>query len=194
VVFLSDRGADGNWSFFRVGLDGQGLVELTPGERLDRDAPIEPDRARGRLFYSARRMDEAGSAVYELPLEPGATPRRLHATTVPSVLADVSPDGKLLAVIRSRRTARTTSSGSRSPAGRPGPSIRRTARSRSTTRRTASAGWRWPSTRAAGRALRERGVTVEYMVAEDEGHSLARRENQVAFMARAARFLEDVLR
>jgi dipeptidyl aminopeptidase/acylaminoacyl peptidase len=100
VVFLSDRGADENWSFFRVGLDGQGLVELTPGETLNRDAPIEPDRARGRLFYSARRMDEAGSAVYELPLEPGATPRRLHATTVPSVLADVSPDGKLLAVIR----------------------------------------------------------------------------------------------
>jgi dipeptidyl aminopeptidase/acylaminoacyl peptidase len=40
------------------------------------------------------------------------------------------------------------------------------------------------------RALRERRVPVEYMVAEDEGHSLARKQTQIAFLARAARFLE----
>jgi dipeptidyl aminopeptidase/acylaminoacyl peptidase len=39
-------------------------------------------------------------------------------------------------------------------------------------------------------ALRTRGVPVEYMVAENEGHSLTRRENVAEFMARAARFLE----
>ena len=44
------------------------------------------------------------------------------------------------------------------------------------------------------RALRERGVPVEYMVAANEGHSLARRENLVVFMARAARFLETALK
>jgi dipeptidyl aminopeptidase/acylaminoacyl peptidase len=44
------------------------------------------------------------------------------------------------------------------------------------------------------RALRQRGVPVEYMVAGDEGHSLSRRETQVQFLARAARFLERVLR
>jgi dipeptidyl aminopeptidase/acylaminoacyl peptidase len=43
-------------------------------------------------------------------------------------------------------------------------------------------------------ALRQRGVRVEYMVAEDEGHALARKPNLIAFMARAARFLEDALR
>ena len=43
------------------------------------------------------------------------------------------------------------------------------------------------------RALRGRGVPVEYMVAGDEGHSLARRENQVAFYGRCARFLETRL-
>ena len=40
------------------------------------------------------------------------------------------------------------------------------------------------------RALRERKVPVEYMVAQNEGHSLARKENLVEFLARAARFLE----
>jgi dipeptidyl aminopeptidase/acylaminoacyl peptidase len=40
-------------------------------------------------------------------------------------------------------------------------------------------------------ALRRRGVPVEYMVAADEGHSLDRRENRIAFMTRVARFLDD---
>jgi dipeptidyl aminopeptidase/acylaminoacyl peptidase len=42
-------------------------------------------------------------------------------------------------------------------------------------------------------ALRARGVPVEYMVAENEGHSLSRRENTVALFSRAARFLETQL-
>ena len=40
-------------------------------------------------------------------------------------------------------------------------------------------------------ALRGRKVPVEYMVADDEGHSLARKENVVQFLARSARFLEQ---
>jgi dipeptidyl aminopeptidase/acylaminoacyl peptidase len=43
-------------------------------------------------------------------------------------------------------------------------------------------------------ALRARRVPVEYMVAPNEGHSMARRDNQIAFYARAARFLEIHLR
>jgi dipeptidyl aminopeptidase/acylaminoacyl peptidase len=43
------------------------------------------------------------------------------------------------------------------------------------------------------RALRSRHVPVEYMVAANEGHSVGHRENQVAFLARAVRFLEDQL-
>jgi len=43
------------------------------------------------------------------------------------------------------------------------------------------------------RELRERNVPVEYMVAENEGHSLARKENVVQFLARSARFLEQHL-
>jgi len=43
------------------------------------------------------------------------------------------------------------------------------------------------------RALRERHVPVEYMVAENEGHSLARKETIVQFLARSERFLEQHL-
>ena len=44
------------------------------------------------------------------------------------------------------------------------------------------------------KALRARHIFVEYMVAENEGHSLAHAENQTALFARAARFLEAALR
>ena len=43
------------------------------------------------------------------------------------------------------------------------------------------------------KALRTRGLPVEYMIAPNEGHSLDRRENQVEFYARTARFLEEHL-
>ena len=43
------------------------------------------------------------------------------------------------------------------------------------------------------RALREHRVPVEYMVAENEGHSLAHKENVVQFLARSGHFLEQHL-
>jgi len=43
------------------------------------------------------------------------------------------------------------------------------------------------------RALRERRVPVEYMVADNEGHSLARKENVVQLLARSGHFLEQHL-
>jgi dipeptidyl aminopeptidase/acylaminoacyl peptidase len=44
------------------------------------------------------------------------------------------------------------------------------------------------------KALRARKVPVEYMVKANEGHSLARRDSQIEFFSRAARFLEAHLR
>lgn len=43
-------------------------------------------------------------------------------------------------------------------------------------------------------ALRARKVPVEYMVADNEGHSLARKENMIAFFSRSGAFLESQLR
>jgi dipeptidyl aminopeptidase/acylaminoacyl peptidase len=42
--------------------------------------------------------------------------------------------------------------------------------------------------------LRARNGTVEYMLKDDEGHSLSRRENQIEFFVRVARFLETHVR
>ncbi len=42
-------------------------------------------------------------------------------------------------------------------------------------------------------ALRARGLPVEYMIAANEGHSLDRRDSQVEFFSRSARFLEEHL-
>lgn len=44
------------------------------------------------------------------------------------------------------------------------------------------------------RALRDRKIPCEYMVAADEGHSMDRRENKIEFMTRAVRFLTDELK
>ena len=44
------------------------------------------------------------------------------------------------------------------------------------------------------KALRTRGVPVEYMVAGNEGHGFDRRENKIELMTRTARFLEDALK
>jgi acetyl esterase/lipase len=41
------------------------------------------------------------------------------------------------------------------------------------------------------KALRQRKVPVEYMLLENEGHGLTRRENQAEYYARSARFLEE---
>jgi dipeptidyl aminopeptidase/acylaminoacyl peptidase len=51
----------------------------------------------------------------------------------------------------------------------------------------------WSESDLIVNALRTRGVPVEYMVAEDEGHLLARRKTQIEFLARCARFLEQAL-
>jgi len=42
-------------------------------------------------------------------------------------------------------------------------------------------------------ALRKRGVTVEYMIADNEGHSIARRDTQMELYSRSLRFLETAL-
>jgi dipeptidyl aminopeptidase/acylaminoacyl peptidase len=93
VLFRSDFGADENWSLFRVGLDGTGLVELTPGAKLRRDPPIVPDEKPTTAFYSARAKEDSGAAAWALDLAPGATEKKLWESKLPGELTDVSRDG-----------------------------------------------------------------------------------------------------
>jgi dipeptidyl aminopeptidase/acylaminoacyl peptidase len=100
VVFLSDTGADENWSFFRVGLDGQNLVELTPGGKLNRDVFHLPDGKPSTLFFSARTHAEARSTIYATSaVEPGE-PRPIYTDEGPAFLIDVSRDGRLALVLQ----------------------------------------------------------------------------------------------
>jgi len=94
AILGSDHGADEKWSIWRVNVDGSRAVELTPGERMQRDGAHVPDLAGETVYYSARRMNEASSAVYAASaVEPGHE-RELYRDSKPGFLTDVSRDGK----------------------------------------------------------------------------------------------------
>jgi dipeptidyl aminopeptidase/acylaminoacyl peptidase len=100
VLFRSDRGADENWSVFRVGLDGQGPVELTPGAKMQRDAVFVADLAPGTIWFSGRKMEEASSAVFAAPADAPGPAREVYRDAKPGFLTDVSRDGKRALFLR----------------------------------------------------------------------------------------------
>jgi dipeptidyl aminopeptidase/acylaminoacyl peptidase len=100
VFFRMDKGADENWSIWRVNLDGSAAVELTPGETLERERVRVPDLAPDTLYFSGRRLSEASSAVYAAPsASPGAA-REVYRDSKPGSLSDVSRDGKRALFVR----------------------------------------------------------------------------------------------
>ncbi len=94
ILYRSDRGADENWSIFKVGLDGGKPVDLTPGEKLQRDEPIVPHSMPDTMYYSARKMAEPASTLYAQKIAPDSAPRRIYGESSPGFLLDVSADGK----------------------------------------------------------------------------------------------------
>src|SRR5262249_23184105 len=94
VLIGSDHGADEKWSIWRVNVDDSRAGELTPGERMQRDGAHVPELAGETVYYSARRINEASSAVYAASaVEPGQE-RKLYRDSKPGLLTDVSRDGK----------------------------------------------------------------------------------------------------
>jgi dipeptidyl aminopeptidase/acylaminoacyl peptidase len=94
IVFLSDHGADENWSFFRVGLDGKGLVDLTPGAKMQRDGAVVVDGKPETIFYSARQLSVPQSAIYSTSAAAPGEEKVLYKHDRAGFLADVSEDGK----------------------------------------------------------------------------------------------------
>jgi dipeptidyl aminopeptidase/acylaminoacyl peptidase len=94
VVFASDHGADENWSYFRVNLDGSSLVELTPGTRRQRDDAIFADARPDTIFYSARAISDVGSSVYMTSATAPGEEKQIYRDDKPGFLLDVSRDGK----------------------------------------------------------------------------------------------------
>lgn len=100
VLFMSDTGADECWSFFRVGLDGKNLVELTPGVRMNRDGFVVPDGKPDTLFFSGRNMSEARSTVYSTSAVEAGRPKAIYTDERSAFLSDASRDGSTLLVLQ----------------------------------------------------------------------------------------------
>src|SRR5919106_193860 len=94
LIFSTDQGADENWSVWRVDLDGSKAVELTPGEKMQRDDVHVADLSPGTIWFSGRRMSEASSAVFGVSSTSPAPAREVYRDPKPGFLTDVSRDGK----------------------------------------------------------------------------------------------------
>lgn len=93
VIYKADTGADENWSFWRVGIDGKNAVELTPGEKLNRDDVVLPDSLPDTMFFSARKMAEPRSTLYSAPVKAAGQVKPIYTDEMPGFLADVTAKG-----------------------------------------------------------------------------------------------------
>ncbi len=93
VIFQSDRGADDLFSLFRIGLDGQGLVELTPGEQRSRDDPLIPRSRPDLMLYSSRTLQSPSTQVYRQSTLAGGEPELIYESAGPGWLIAVTADG-----------------------------------------------------------------------------------------------------
>jgi dipeptidyl aminopeptidase/acylaminoacyl peptidase len=93
ALFRMDSGANENWSIFRIGLDGKNLVELTPGDALNRDEPVLPDGKPDLMIFSARKMSESRSTLYSAPVSKPGEVKPIYTDELPMFLADVDAKG-----------------------------------------------------------------------------------------------------
>jgi Tol biopolymer transport system component len=91
LLFESDR--DGNRDIYVMAADGTGVQRLTHDEGEDAQPAWAPD-GRRIVFRSDR---DAGTGLWKLDLEPGATPVFLLADSSPELTPDWAPDGSRIA-------------------------------------------------------------------------------------------------
>lgn len=100
LLFASDVGADEHWSFYRVGLDGGEVTEVTPGERLNRDGFFVADGAPDTIYFSGRKMSEPASSIYAASIATPGEARKIYTDPKPMFLTSVSRDGKWAAAVQ----------------------------------------------------------------------------------------------
>jgi dipeptidyl aminopeptidase/acylaminoacyl peptidase len=94
ILFRSDQGADEKWSVFRAGLDGSPPVELTTGERMQRDRVHIADLAPETIYFSARRISDVGSVLLAAPATSPGPLREVYRDAKPGFLTGVDRQGK----------------------------------------------------------------------------------------------------
>ncbi|HEU5058559.1 MAG TPA: hypothetical protein VFU21_18630, partial [Kofleriaceae bacterium] len=92
VLFRRDSGADENFHILRIGVDGRGLTDLTPGPAMWRDTPLVPRDRPDRMIFSARTHTDYASKILVQPLSPGEA-KVVYRDPGPGTAVDVSPDG-----------------------------------------------------------------------------------------------------
>ncbi len=100
VLFRSDTGADENWSIFRVGLDGKDLVELTTGDKLNRDVFFVPEGAKDTMFFSGRKISEPKSTVYSASTTTPGPAKAVYSDDSVAFMTGVDPNGKIALVVQ----------------------------------------------------------------------------------------------
>jgi len=91
VVFRKDTGADENFHVLTIGVDGKGLVDLTPTDPLWRDAPLLPRARPDLIVYGARKPNDYASMLVVQDLNSGAS-RIAYRESGPATIVDVSQD------------------------------------------------------------------------------------------------------
>ena len=92
---LTLGGSGGNPDIYVLDLGTQGLLRLTDDPAIDTEPEWSPD---GRSLYFT--SDRAGSPqIYQIPVQPGAHPRRITFSGSYNARARVSPDGTQLAMV-----------------------------------------------------------------------------------------------
>ncbi|HEX4422032.1 MAG TPA: prolyl oligopeptidase family serine peptidase [Kofleriaceae bacterium] len=92
LLFLRDTKGDENHHIWRVNPDGTGATDLTPGEPWHRGEPIVPRGRPDVMLYSASRVSDPSTVLYEHPFT--GPERSVYINPRPGGLADVSTDGK----------------------------------------------------------------------------------------------------
>jgi dipeptidyl aminopeptidase/acylaminoacyl peptidase len=93
ILFLRDTKGDENQAIYKVNADGTGLVNLTPGEALHRDEPVQPQKVPGTIFYSAIKSTDTVARLFQQSLA-GGEPKLVYSQPISGGLGDVTADGK----------------------------------------------------------------------------------------------------
>lgn len=101
VLYRSDSGADEVFHVYRVGLDGSGRIDLTPGPGFWRDHPLLPrDRPHTMVYSQRTSTDYASSVVVASSVTPAETPHIVYTDPAPAAVVDVSADGSRALLLR----------------------------------------------------------------------------------------------
>ncbi|MFZ2957892.1 MAG: hypothetical protein WA705_13475 [Candidatus Ozemobacteraceae bacterium] len=98
VAFVSDR--KGNNDIWMVGIDGKELVQITSGAEDDREPRWYPD---GKSLIFTRVVEKLkDSRLMRVSLDPVGSPEEIVAGKTRNWMADISPDGRYIAYVRSK--------------------------------------------------------------------------------------------